>query len=202
VALTSRPVHLGLFAPVFTALAFSLTVLGTFLPFFLTEQSVGLEPSGIARTTSRAWRIDYTFPGQGELSSPAAPIGLPLLLASALLLVAGILGIRQSVTGRPSAAVRRTTLAGATFLAGVVCTIGMDGAPRLFSDRTPEVETTALAGMWVLTAAVLAAAAAAVLSDRRFAAGRPEWADPEAAFADTTTPPSGVVITVLPPEDD
>jgi hypothetical protein len=201
VALTSRPVHLGLFAPVFTALAFSLTVLGTFLPFFGTEQAVGMEPSGIARTTLRAWRVDLTFPGQAELSSPSVPFGFPLLLASALLLAAGVLGIRQSVTGRASAAVRRTTLAGASFLAGVVCTIGVRGARRLFDDSPPEVETTALAGMWVLAAAVLAAAAAAVLSHRRFAAGRPEWADPAVAFADTTTPPSGVVITVLPPED-
>lgn len=200
--LTSRPVRLGLFAPVFTALAFTLTVLGTFLPFFRTDQAMGLEPSGIARTTLRAWRVDFTFPGQGELSSPAVPLGFPLLLASALLLVAGVLGIRQSVTGRPSAAGRRTTLAGAAFLAGVVCTIGVQGARKLFDDSPPEVETTPLAGMWVLLAAVLAAAAAAVLSHRRFTAGRPEWADPEVAFADTTTPPSGVAITVLPAEDD
>ncbi|MEV6645209.1 hypothetical protein [Amycolatopsis sp. NPDC051371] len=188
--------------PALVTVALALTVFGTFLPFFTTEQPLGLEPSGVARTIQRAWRIDFSFPGQGELSSPSVPLGFPLLLASAILLAAAVLGTRQAVTGRPSAAARRTTLAGAAFLAGAVCTIGMQGARNLFYDGAPQLQTTAMAGMWVLVAAVLAAAAATALSHRRFAEGRPEWADPAVAFADTTTPPSGVVITVLPPEDD
>lgn len=179
-------------APVLVVCATALTVVGTFLPFFRTEQSVGLEPSGIAQTTLRAWRIDFTFPGQGEMSTPSAPLGVPLLLAAAILLAGAILG---AVTRRPA---RRTTLVGAAFLAGAVCTVAVQGMRRLFNDEGPEVSTTLLAGTWVLLAAVVVAAGAAALSNL----GTPRWADPEAAYADTPTPPSGVVITVLPPEDD
>ncbi|MGK3207556.1 hypothetical protein [Amycolatopsis sp. MEPSY49] len=172
--------------------ATALTVVGTFLPFLRTEQAVGLEPSGIAQTTLRAWRIDFTFPGQGEISSPSAPVGVPLLLAAAILLAAAVLGL---VRRRPA---RRTTLVGAAFLAGAVCTVAVQGMRSLVDDRGPQVSTTPLAGTWVLLAAVAVAAGAAVLSHW----GTPNWADPEAAYADTPTPPSGVVITVLPPKDD
>ncbi|MEU0790854.1 hypothetical protein ABZ342_12350 [Amycolatopsis sp. NPDC005961] len=193
---------MAFFVPVLVVLALALTVLATFLPFFRTEQLLGASDDEVARSVLRAWRVDYSFPGQAELSSPSVPLGFPLLLASAILLTAAVLGIRQAATRRPSPAARRTTLAGAAFLAGSVCTIGMHGASRLFDDRPAQVDTTVLAGMWLLLAAVLAAAGAAVLSHRRFAAGRPGWADPALAFADTTTPPSGVTITVLPPEND
>ncbi|MEV4149024.1 hypothetical protein AB0J40_35570 [Amycolatopsis sp. NPDC049691] len=179
------------FAPVLVVVATALTVVGTFLPFFRTEQAVGLEPSGIARTTLRAWRIDFTFPGQGELSSPSAPLGVPLLLAAAILLAASVFGV---VTRRPA---RRTTLVGAAFLAGAVCTVAVQGMRSLVDDRGPQVSTTPLAGTWVLLAAVATAAAAAVIQS-----ATRRWADPEAAYADTPTPPSGVVITVLPPEED
>lgn len=189
----------GLALPALVVLALALTVSGTFLPFFRTEQPVGIEPSGYAQSTVRAWRVDYTFPGAGELSSPSVPFGFALLLASAILLAAAVLGIRQAVLRRPSAAARVTTLTGAAFLAGAVCAIAMHG---FVDDGRFPSKTTTLAGMWLLLAAVLAAAAAAVLSHRLPPASRPEWADPTVAFADTSTPPSGVVITVLPPEDD
>jgi hypothetical protein len=189
-------------APALVALALALTIVGTFLPFFRTEQAVGWETAGVARSVVGAWRIDFTFPGETEISSPSAPLGLPLVLASAILLAALVLGIRQAATHHPGAAATRTAFAGAAFLAGAVCTIGMQGARRLVDDGPPQTETTLLPGMWALVAAVLAAAAAALLSLRRPVAGRPEWADPTVAFADTTTPPSGIAITVLPPEDD
>jgi hypothetical protein len=189
-------------APGLVALALALTVAGTFLPFYRTEQPVGWETGGVARTTVSAWRIDFTFPGQAEIGSPSAPLGLPLLLASAILLAALVLGIRQAATRHPGTAASATTFGAAAFLAGAVCTIGMQSARRLLDDGPPQTETTFLAGLWVLLAAVVAAAAAAVLSHRRPPAGRPEWADPAVAFADTTTPPSGVSITVLPPADD
>lgn len=178
-------------APVLAGVATALTVVGTFLPFFRTEQPVGLEPSGIAQTTLRAWRIDYSFPGQGEMTSPSAPLGVPLLLAAAILLAAAVLGV---VTRRPA---RRTALVGAAFLAGAVCTIAVQGIRSLFENSGLQVSTTPLAGTWVLLAAV-AVAAGAALSQW----GVRGWADPEAAYADTPTPPSGVVITVLPPEAD
>ncbi len=183
-------------APGLVVGATALTVVGTFLPFFRTEQSVGLEPSGIAQTTLRAWRIDFSFPGQGEISSPSAPLGVPLLLAAAILVAAAILG---AVTRKPA---RRTTLVGAAFLAGAVCTVAVQGMRGLVDDGRPQVSTTPLAGTWVLLAAVVVAAGAAVLSNAGRLAATPGWADPEAAYADTPTPPSGVVITVLPPEDD
>ncbi|GAB3137105.1 hypothetical protein GCM10027258_12090 [Amycolatopsis stemonae] len=191
--------------PAFLALvvlALALTVLGTFLPLYRTEQPLGVENDGVARSVVRAWRIDFTFPGSGEIASPSAPLGAPLLLAGALFLVALVLGIRQAVTGHAGAAARRATLVAAAFLAGTVCTIGVQGARSLVDDHLPRTQTTLLAGLWVLIAAVAVAAAAAVLAHRTPAAGRPEWADPEAAFADTATPPSGVSITVLPPADD
>jgi len=59
-------------------------------------------------------------------------------------------------------------------------------------------------GMWLLTLATVLAAGAAVLA--HLPALRhprnPGWADPAVAYADTPTPPSGVAITVLPPEDE
>ncbi|WIY03755.1 hypothetical protein QRX60_07845 [Amycolatopsis mongoliensis] len=188
--------------PALVALALALTVAGTFLPFFRTDQLVGWETAGVARSVVGAWRVDFTFPGQPETSSPSAPLGLPLVLASAILLAALVLGVRQAATRHPGAAASRTAFGGAAFLAGAVCTIGMQGARRLLDDGPALTKTTILAGMWLLMAAVLVAVAAAVLSLRRPAAGRPEWADPAVAFADTTTPPSGVAITVLPPDDD
>ncbi|MEU8634722.1 hypothetical protein AB0C38_21305 [Amycolatopsis sp. NPDC048633] len=188
-------------APALVALALALTVAGTFLPFFRTEQAVGWEAAGVARSVVGAWRVDFTFSGQAEISSPSAPLGLPLVLASAILLAALILGVRRAATRHPGAAATRTACGGAAFLTGAVCTIGMQGARGLLDGRTQTV-TTLMPGMWVLLAAVLAAAAAAVLSPRGPVADRPEWADPAVAFADTTTPPSGVAITVLPPEDD
>jgi hypothetical protein len=125
-----------------------------------------------------------------------------LLLACAILLAAAVLGIRQTVTRRPDPAASRTTLVGAAFLFGAVCTVGMLGANQLFGSGRSTAETTVEIGMWLLVAAVPAAIVAAVLSLRVPAAGRPDWADPDVAFADTTTPPSGVAITVLPPERD
>ncbi|SEF31392.1 hypothetical protein SAMN05421837_105717 [Amycolatopsis pretoriensis] len=180
----------GFVAPVLVVVASVLTVVGTFLPFFRTEQVIGLEPSGLARTTTRAWRIDFTFPGQGEISSPSAPLGVPLLLAAAILLAAVVLGV---VKRRPAP---RTTLLGAAFLGGAVCTVVAQSMRGLFDDRGEQVTTTPLAGTWFLLAAVAVAAVAAVWERPR------GWADPEAAYADTPTPPSGVVITVLPPEAD
>lgn len=109
------------------------------------------------------------------MTSPSTRLGVPLLLASAILLAAAVLG---AATRRPA---RRTT----------------QGIRSLFENSGLRVSTTPLAGTWVLLAAV-AVAAGAALSQW----GAREWADPEAAYADTPTPPSGVVITVLPPEAD
>lgn len=186
-------------APVLTALTLALTVAGAFLPFYRTDQPAGIGSPGTVRTVVGPWGLRFTFPGQDEISSPSAPSGVSLLLASAILLAALVLASRQAATRRPSAATTRTALVAAAFLAGVVCTIVLQSTRGLFEEARVPTETTLLAGTWVLIAAVpIAAAGAIALFGRR----RPEWADPAAAFADTTTPPSGVAITVLPPEDD
>ncbi|MCR6485229.1 hypothetical protein M8542_20585 [Amycolatopsis sp. OK19-0408] len=190
------------FAAALAGLALALTIAGTFLPFFRIEQAMGAGSGESMHNVLRAWRIDYAFPGQPEQTSPGPPLGLPLVLASVLLLAALVLTVRQAATGRPLAAARRTTLVAAAFLAGAVCTIAVQGAGNLFEDGAPLTVTTVLAGLWLLFAAVLVAAGAAALTHRAAAASRPEWADPTVAYADTTTPPSGVAITVLPPEDD
>lgn len=180
--------------PVLTALAVVLSATGTFLPLFHSEQLIG-GPSEVITSVMDAWRIRFRFPGQDEIDSPSSPVGIPLLLASAILLVAVVLGIRK-----PGPAASRTTLGGAAFLLGAVCTAAMLGAGRLSGSDALGANTTTGAGMWLLIAAGLLAAAAAALTFR--ASGAPEWADPAAAYADTETPPSGVSITVLPPERD
>jgi hypothetical protein len=199
-----RPARRGMafLAPAFVVLAVVLTVAGAFLPLFRTTEPFGYGEPGIIRSVRGAWRIAYTFPGRDEVSSPSAPIGIPLLLAGAILLAAAALGIGQAVTRRLGPVVSRTTLVGAAFLLGAVCTVGMLGAPPLSGSGRSRVEISAAIGMWLLVAAALAAAVAAVLSLRVPAAGRADWADPDVAYADTTTPPSGVAITVLPPERD
>jgi hypothetical protein len=182
-------------SPAFSALALALTVVGTFLPLFRTEEPAGTDSSsGTAYLVQGAWQASMSVPGQDEISAPTPPIGLSLLLAAAILLAAMVLSIRQAAIGRPGEAPGRTTLAGAAFLAGAVCTIALLGMGRALTSGRLRAETTPLAGTWLLIAAVVAAVAAAALSFGRSAA--------KAGPADTETPPSGVVITVLPPEHD
>ena len=198
-----RPARgMAFLGPALVVLALVLTVAGTFLPLFRSEEPFGSAEAGTIHSVMGAWRIAYRFPGHDEISSPSAPVGVSLLLACAILLAAAVLGIRQAVTRRPDLAASRTTLVGAAFLFGAVCTVGMLGANQLFGSGRSRAETTVEIGMWLLVAAVPAAIVAAVLSLRGHAAGRPDWADPDVAFADTSTPPSGVVITILPPERD
>jgi hypothetical protein len=203
VDVTPPPVRRGLafLVPALAVLAAVLTVAGTFLPLFRSEEPFGSGGADVIRSAIGAWSTQYQFPAQNEINSASAPVGLPLLVASAVLLAAAVLGIRQAVTRRPGPAADRTTLAGAAFHLGAVGTVGMLGT-RLSDAGRIRVEVTLGIGLWLLIAAALAAALAAVLSLRERAGGRPEWADPDVAFADTTTPPSGVAITVLPPERD
>ncbi|WP_410668509.1 hypothetical protein [Amycolatopsis sp. cmx-4-68] len=200
---TSAPARRGpaFLVPALAVLAVVLTVAGAFLPLFRSVEPIGSGADDVIRSVMGAWAIRYKFPGHDEISSSSAPVGLPLLVASAILLAAAVLGIRQAATRRPGPAAGRTTLVGAAFLLGAVATVGMLGTRLSDAGRT-RAETTLGLGLWLLVAAALAAAVAAVLSLRERAAGRPEWADPDVAYADTTTPPSGVAITVLPPERD
>lgn len=182
--------------PALTTLVAVLTVAGSFLPLFRREEPFGSGTSETVSSVTGAWRYTFRFPGQEELSTPTAPVGIPLLLAGALLLLAAVLGV-----SRPGPTASRTALVATVFQLGTVCTVGMLGANALAGSTRAQV--TLGTGMWLLIAGALVAAVAAVQSFR--APGSPSgpaWADPDAAYADTETPPSGVVITVLPPDGD
>ncbi len=177
--------------PALAALSAALTVTGSFLPLFAREEP--LDSGNVISSVTGAWRYTFRFPGQEELSTPSTPVGIPLLLAGALLLLAAVLGFRRAA---PAA-----TLAAAVFQLGAVCTVAMLGVS--VGNERSHAEVTLGTGMWLLIAAALPAVVAAASSIRGWGApSRPDWADPEAAYADTETPPSGVVITVLPPEPD
>ena len=62
-----------------------------------------------------------------------------------------------------------------------------------------DLEVVVASGMWLLIVATALAGVAAVLAHLPTNDG---WADPSLAYADTPTPPSGVAITVLPPEPE
>lgn len=179
--------------PALATLVAALTIAGSVLPLLIREQPTG-SGTETMRSVQGAWWYWYTFPGQGELSSPSTPYGIPLLAAVALLLLAAVLGVR-----RPGPAASRTTLVATVFQLATVCTVAMLGVP-VGRDRF-ELEVTLGAGMWLLMAGAVPAAVAAAMSFRQPGSPNgPDWANPDAAYADTDTPPSGVVITVLPPE--
>jgi hypothetical protein len=188
---------------VLVTLAAVATFAAGFLPLFSTEQMLGSEDDarGVLRYTQTGWSTVFGFPGDEVGSQPSEPLGVALLAAAAALLVALVFVIRQVVTGRGSAAARGVTLGGAAFLAGVVLATAMAGIPAPVDSGRIRFETSLQAGMWLLFLAVVAAAAAAVLGHLASPGTRPGWADPGAAYADTPTPPSGVAITVLPPEE-
>jgi len=188
---------------VLVTLAAVATFAAGFLPLFSTEQTLGSEDDarGVLRYTQSGWSTVFGFPGDDVGSQPSEPLGVALLAAAAVLLVALVFVIRQVVTGRASAAARGVTLGATTFLAGVVLATTMAGIPAPVDSGRVRFETSLQAGMWLLFLAVVAAAAATVLGYLVSPDTRPDWADPGAAYADTPTPPSGVAISMLPPEE-
>ncbi|WP_328445505.1 hypothetical protein [Amycolatopsis sp. NBC_00438] len=188
---------------VLVTLAAVATLAAGFLPLFSTEQVLGRgdDSRGVLRYTQSGWSTVFGLPGEDSGSQPSEPLGVALLVAALVLLVALVFVIRQVVTGRASAAARGVTLGGAAFLAGVVLATAMAGIPAPVDTGRLRFETSLEAGMWLLFLAVVAAAAAAVLGYLTPAGAGPAWADPGTAYADTPTPPSGIAITVLPPGD-
>lgn len=197
--LESRPSRL---VPAFlTSAAALLTVGSLFLPLFRLDQQIGVRQRILdARLTitQTAWGIRIEFPGQETAERAGAPVGIPLIVAVILLAVAAFTAFSRPE--RPSA--RWLVAAGAVFTAGVVLTVGMTGL-EFAALVGPEADMDAgpAAGMWLLIVATVLAAAAAVVAylplRRETTDG---WADPAVAYADTPTPPTGVAITVLPPE--
>ncbi|WP_245804872.1 hypothetical protein [Amycolatopsis australiensis] len=178
-----------------------MAVGGCFLPLFR------LQPNPHApriffgdrlTVTETAWATHTEVPGQ-VIDQAAAPVGIPVVLAVVVLAAAAFAGF-----SRPGRGLARWLVsAGAFFTAGVVVTIGMSGVGWGALSGGIDLEVVTATGMWLLIGAAVLAAAAAVLAHLPawWHAGD-NWSDPALAYADTPTPPDGVAITVLPPDDE
>lgn len=186
--------------PALTAVAAVMAAGGCFLPLFRLEQHVSVRQrffDAQLTVTQTAWDSRIEIPGQDVTEQAAAPVGIPLILAVILLVAAA-----YTAFARPERSGSRWLIAaGAVFTAGVVSTVGMIGPGWAAMADGMDLEVSTVAGMWLLIGATVLAAAAAVLA---YLPGRrtgDDWADPVLAYADTPTPPTGVAITVLPPEE-
>jgi len=182
-------------APVLAAVAAVLTAFGVFSPLFVIREELGALDAHVL-ITETAWGHTFVLTDQEVTDQAGAPVGAPLLIAAILLAVAALVVFTQP--HRPLG--RSLVAAGAVFAAGAVVTVAMSGIGWAVAPESRQAEVTTGPGMWLLFGGVAAAAAAAVLAylPRR---EQPGWADPAVAYADTPTPPSGVAITVLPPEE-
>lgn len=204
VPVTEAPPASGLLrvlSPVLTAVAALMTVGGCFLPLFRLQQNVSVRQGFFEAqltVTETAWGSRMEIPGQDAADQGGAPIGLPLILAALVLAVAAF-----TAFSRPGHGIGRwLTGAGALFTAGAVTTVGMNGLGWSAMAEGMDLEVITAAGMWLLIGATVLAAVAAVLAYLpTWRRAGDDWADPTLAYADTPTPPTGVAITVLPPEE-
>ncbi|WIV58765.1 hypothetical protein [Amycolatopsis nalaikhensis] len=189
---------LRLVPPLLAAAAALMAALGVFLPLFRVEQRMGRGQrffQAPLTVTETAWGTRTDFPGQEAIDQGGPPVGIPLIAAVVLLVVAAVLAF-----SRPDRPLGRWLLAaGAFFTAGVVFTVGMSGLGWSAIADAAEFEVSTAAGMWLLIGATVLAAAAAVVA--ALLVKNRGWADPALAYSDTPTPPSGVAITVLPPDE-
>uniref|UniRef100_UPI001E4520DC hypothetical protein n=1 Tax=Amycolatopsis sp. CA-128772 TaxID=2073159 RepID=UPI001E4520DC len=172
-----------------------MTALGAFLPLFRIQQSFGPVQRFLdaqMTVTETAWGSSFAVPGQEVAEQTGSPVGIPLLFAVVVLVAGGL-----ALFVRPGAG-RWVVAAGAVFASGVVATVGMDGIGWSVATGGEQLDVTLAPGMWLLIGGTVAAAAATVLACLPLR--QPGWADPAVAYTDTPTPPSGVAITVLPPE--
>jgi len=189
--------------PVLAAFAALLAVGGCFLPLFHLVQQLdvrqGFDHVQLVITVT-AWGNRVEIAGQNSTDRPGVPVGITVVIAIVVLAVAAF-----AAFSRPDRGLTRWLLsAGAVFTAGVVTTVGVQ---RLELDalagEEPAVDVTTGAGMWLLILAIVLAAGAAAVAYLPLRTFRtPGWADPALAYADTPTPPSGVAITVLPPDEE
>ncbi|MEU5257684.1 hypothetical protein [Amycolatopsis sp. NPDC021455] len=185
------------------AVAAVLAALGAFLPLFLVQQHIGagrLVEGADVTVVQSAWGTSYQFPGQEATDAAGSPVGIPLLAAVVLLTAAAYVAAARPVR----ALARALIVAGAAFTAGAVATVSMNGVGWSAMGDQIELDVVVAPGLWLLIGATLVAVVAAVVAHLavRQAGGTAGWADPAVAYADTPTPPSGVAITVLPPDDD
>jgi hypothetical protein len=186
--------------PVLTAVAAFMTAAGCFLPLFLLQQHVGVRQrffEAQLTVTETAWGNRIEMPGQDAVDQGGSPFGIPLILAVLVLAVAAF-----TAFSRPGHGAGRWLIgAGAFFTAGVVTTVGMTGPGWSAMAEGVDLEVSTASGMWLLIGATALAAVAAVLAYLPAWRRTEDWADPSLAYADTPTPPTGVAITVLPPEE-
>jgi hypothetical protein len=186
--------------PVLAVVAAVMTLLGAFLPLFRIREHIGAGQRYLDTQmliTETAWGHTIEVPDQQIADQAGAPVGVPLLFAVVVLVAAALLTF-----SRPGHRLGRWLIAaGAVFAAGVVSTAGTSGIG--WSARSGEVEVTVATGpgLWLLIGGTVLAAAAAVIAYLPWRQP-PGWADPALAYTDTPTPPSGVAITVLPPDDE
>ncbi|WP_309235290.1 hypothetical protein [Amycolatopsis sp. SID8362] len=182
--------------PVLALLAALLTVAGTLLPLFRVQEQLNIRQRAFETRlaiTQTAWGTSIEIPGQDATERAGAPLGVPLVLAAVLLLAAAFVAFSRPVRGR-------WLIGGAAvFTAGVVSTVAMNRFELSALVGDVDLEVVTGAGMWLLALGTAVAVAAAVVA--HLALRKRDWADPAVAYADTPTPPSGVAITVLPPEE-
>jgi hypothetical protein len=186
----------------------ALLVLGAcFLPLFRIEQHVTAQQTFFTPKlifTETAWSSQVSAEGNETIDQPAAPVGIPLVIAVGVLACAAVFGFSRR--GRLG---HRLGVAGASFAAGIAATIGMSGFGWSSGFGDQGLDVSLGLGLWSLIAGVAVAVAAVVLG--YLPAREPDdWSDPVLAYADTPTPPTGfaaptiegagVSITVLPPE--
>lgn len=188
---------------VLAALAALLAVGGCFLPLFRMLQELSFRQGfGDAQLTitETAWGNRIEVSGQEPTDRPGVPVGIPVIVAIVLLAAAAF-----AAFSRPGRGLTRWLLsAGAVFAAGVVTTVAMFRFElAAIAGEEVDLEVTTGPGMWLLALAAVTAAAAAVVAHLPLLGHLrdPAWADPAVAYADTPTPPSGVAITVLPPDE-
>ncbi|WP_439376511.1 hypothetical protein [Amycolatopsis lexingtonensis] len=182
--------------PALTLLAALLTVAGTLLPLFRVQEHLNLRQRSFETRlaiTQTAWGTTIEIPGQEVTDRAGAPLGVPLVLAAILLFAAVFVAFSRPARGR-------WFIGGAAvFTAGVVSTVAMSRFELSALVGPVDLEVVTAAGMWLLFLATAVAVAAAVVAHLTLRTR--DWADPAVAYADTPTPPSGVAITVLPPEE-
>ncbi|MFE6609361.1 hypothetical protein [Amycolatopsis sp. NPDC057786] len=181
------------------ALALVLTAVGCFFPHFKTEHRFAFDVSEQIAIVfvQGAWDTIAYQSAQPPFTTSTSPIGIPLLVAAALLLAATVVSTRVAGRRHPGTLDRWLTTIAAVFLAGVVSSVATLGSGRQLGDDIT-VTMTLESGMWALFAAVAAAAGAAVMSHRVQDDELPVSGDP--SLADMPTPKDGISITVLPPE--
>ncbi|HEV2777771.1 MAG TPA: hypothetical protein VGX25_00065 [Actinophytocola sp.] len=150
-----------------------LTVVGSFQALYINTWRFGDQGETSYSITSWATRTDDRV-GAFSVGISTPLNGVPLTLAAVALLAAAVLGLRTA----PWAADHRVgrmrgpmTALGAAFLAGTVCTIGMQvlgwvGGAREVERTAPvdlSIDSSAGAGLWILVTAAVLAIAGAVL---------------------------------------